>query len=69
MDKFLKLIVQRRIWAGLVGAAVFIAGMFGVNWQSLDIETLTDLLGIFGNAVSGLITSALALHSYFYPKT
>lgn len=69
-DKFKKiaeLLKQRRIWAGIIGAASVVFSLLEVNYQ-IDVPVLTDLLTAFGSALSSLIIAGLALWSYFRPK-
>ena len=67
MDKFLELIAQRRVWAGVIGAVVFALGILGVQWTDAGGE-LPDLLMEVGKALGALVVSVLALWSYLKPK-
>lgn len=67
MEKIIELLGQRRIWAGIVGAISFLLTMLHFNFQ-LDVPFVTDVLAASGGALATLITSALALWSYFKPK-
>lgn len=67
MEKFLELIKQRRVWAGIVGVVAFIITTLNLGFE-IDVPILTDLLTGLGLAVAALVQSALALHSYFSPK-
>jgi hypothetical protein len=68
MEKFLELIKQRRLWAGLVGVLAFLLTLLKANCQ-IDVPVLTDLLTTAGGAVASLVTALLALWSYFKPKS
>lgn len=67
MEKFIELLKQRRIWAGIVGTLAFVLSIFNTGIQ-IDVPVITELLANFGTALAALITSVLSLLSYFKPK-
>lgn len=67
MEKFLELIGQRRVWAGIIGVVAFLVTTLSLTID-LDVPVLTDLLTNFGIALAALIQAGLALWSYFKPK-
>ena len=68
LNQILTLLKQRRIWAGLIGVVTFVITAFNLPVELGDTATLTDLLANFGDSLAMLLTSVLALHSYFFPK-
>ena len=66
MNKLLELLVQRRVWSGIVGAGGFVLALFSVDLP--NAEGLTEVLANFGAALAPLIAAALALHSFLFPK-
>lgn len=67
LKQILELLRQRRVWAGLVGVIAFLVTALNLGLK-IDTPLLTNLLSDFGLAVSGLISSGLALWSYLKPK-
>ena len=67
MQTLLELLKQRRVWAAITGFIAFALTLFKFTFE-IDVPVLTDLLTSFGSALSLLISSGLALWSYFQPK-
>ena len=67
MSKFIELIKQRRVWAGVVGVTAFVLSVIRVDFQ-VDVDLLTNLLSELGSGIAALISALLALHSYVNPK-
>ena len=67
MNQIIKLLSQRRVWAGIVGVITFIITTLGLT-QNYDGVVLTDLLTAIGQALAALIPAVLALWSYIQPR-
>ena len=67
MNKLIEVLVNRRVWAAIVGLGAFILNALHSNYQ-VDVPGVTDALSTVGNALALLIPGLLALWSYLKPK-
>ena len=68
MKNLLDILSNRRVWAGLVGVAGFVAGLVGVAFN-YDADTFVNLLVAVGQALAALVPALLALWSFLRPKS